>query len=357
LIRFTVIAILCLVCLSFVLTGTLDNDNWKQAPYQPVYLNIKIPPGWPKPAKDYFTDNRITEQGFQLGRKLFYDGKLSKDGNFSCGGCHQQFAAFAHYEHDLSHGFNNSFTTRNAPALFNLAWQTSFHRDGGVNHIEVQAISPITAPNEMAESLDSVLIKLKNDKEYPRLFKAAFGTPDITTQRMLKALAQFTGSIVSSNSKYDRVKRGEDRFTTLEQQGYELFKQKCSSCHTEPLFTDNSFRNNGLAKDSMLNDVGRMLVTGDRNDSLKFRVPSLRNVQLTFPYMHDGRIYSLGEAVEHYRSGIITTQPTLDPLLKNRISMTLQEKYNIIYFLNTLTDYTLTKNPRFGPTHQMTYIH
>lgn len=356
-IRITIILLCCFVGLSFLVIDGTENDRWRTAPYQPVYLDLPIPAGWPKPTKDYFLDNRITEQGFQLGRKLFYDGRLSKDGNFSCGGCHQQFAAFSHYEHDLSHGFNNAFTTRNAPALFNLAWQTSFHRDGGVNHLEIQALSPITAPNEMAESLDSVLYKLNKDPEYPRLFKAAFGTPDITTQRMLKALAQFTGSIVSADSKYDKVKRGEAKFTPLEQSGYELFKQNCSACHAEPLFTDNSFRNNGLKRDSTLKDIGRMMVTGDSRDSLKFRVPSLRNVQLTFPYMHDGRLYSLGEAIEHYRSGIITDQPTLDPLLKDRITMTQQEKYNIIYFLNTLTDHNLTKNPRFGPTHEMKYIH
>lgn len=316
--------------------------------YSPDYIQLEIPAGWPKPATDIFAKNRLTEQGFQLGRKLFYDGKLSKDGNFPCASCHQQFAAFASYDHDFSHGFNNTFTTRNAPPLFNLAWMTKMHWDGGINHIEVQPLSPITAKNEMAETLDSVLYKLKKDTAYPRLFKAAFGTPEINTQRMLKALAQFTGSIVSSNSKYDKVQRGEASFTPGEQNGYNSFKAKCAACHKEPLFTDNSFRNNGMAVNTYLNDYGRMKITGNKNDSLKFKVPSLRNVMLTFPYMHDGRYYSLGTAIDHYRKNIITTQPTLDSLLINRIAISDREKNDLIYFLNTLTDTTMTRNPRFS---------
>jgi cytochrome c peroxidase len=314
----------------------------------PAHIQLEIPAGWPKPATDIFAKNRLTEQGFQLGKKLFYDGRLSKDGNFPCASCHQQFAAFASYDHDFSHGYNNTFTTRNAPPLFNLAWMTRLHWDGGINHIEVQPLSPITAKNEMAETLDSVLYKLKKDTAYPRLFKAAFGTPEINTQRMLKALAQFTGSIVSSNSKYDKVQRGEASFTPGEQNGYNFFKAKCAACHKEPLFTDNSFRNNGMAVNTYLNDYGRMKITGNKNDSLKFKVPSLRNVMLTFPYMHDGRYYSLGTAIDHYRKNIITTQPTLDSLLINRIAISDREKNDLIYFLNTLTDTTMTRNPRFS---------
>jgi len=320
----------------------------------PTYLQFKIPAGWPKPATDIFAKNRLSEEGFQLGKKLFYDGRLSKDGNFPCASCHQQFGAFASYDHDLSHGYNNTFTTRNAPGLFNLAWMPSFHWDGGVNHIEVQPLSPITAPNEMAENLDSVLRKLRKDTMYLRLFKAAFGTPEISSQRMLKALAQFTGSIVSADSKYDKVQRGEATFTPGELNGYNFFKANCAACHKEPLFTDYSFRNNGLALNPFLNDYGRMKITGNKADSLKFKVPSLRNVMLTFPYMHDGRLYSLGAVIDHYRSGIITTQPTLDPLLVNRISISNKEKNELIYFLNTLTDTTMTHAPRLA--EKVTYF-
>jgi cytochrome c peroxidase len=322
--------------------------SFNNSPFDPIYLELKIPAGWPKPANNIFANNRLTEQGFQLGKKLFYDGRLSKDGNFPCASCHQQFAAFSTYDHDFSHGYNNAFTTRNAPALFNLAWMTKLHWDGGVNHIEVQPLGPITSPIEMAENLDSVLRKLKKDNDYPNLFKAAFGTTEINSQRMLKALAQFMGTIVSSNSKYDKVQRGEMSFTASEQNGYTVFKAKCAACHKEPLFTDNSIRNNGMGLNPFLKDIGRMRITNDRNDSLKFKVPSLRNVMLTFPYMHDGRFYSLSEVIEHYRSGIITTQPSLDSLLVNRITMTNFEKNNLIYFLKTLSDTTLTHNPRFA---------
>lgn len=315
---------------------------------KPTWLEFKIPQGWPKPATDIFAKNRLSEEGFQLGKKLFHDGRLSKDGNFPCASCHQQFGAFASYDHDLSHGYNNTFTTRNAPGLFNLAWMPKFHWDGGVNHIEVQPLSPITAPNEMAENLDSVLRKLRKDTAYPKLFKAAFGSTEINSQRMLKALAQFTGSIVSANSKYDKVQRGEATFTPGELNGYNFFKANCAGCHKEPLFTDYSFRNNGLAASPFLNDQGRMKITGNKADSLKFKVPSLRNVMLTFPYMHDGRFYSLGAVIDHYRTGIITTQPTLDSLLTKRIAISNREKNELIYFLNTLTDTSMTRNPRFA---------
>ncbi len=325
--------------------NSIEDDN---SPYNPTYINLTMPAGWPTPASDIFANNRLTEEGFQLGKKLFYDGRLSKDGSFPCASCHQQDAAFATYDHDFSHGYNNSYTTRNAPGLFNLAWMTKYYWDGSVNSIEVEPIIPITAANHMGENINDVINKLKLDTAYPKLFDGAFGTAEITSQRMFKALAQFTGSIVSYNSKYDKVQRGEASFTPAELNGYNFFKAKCETCHKEPLFTDNSFRNNGMTANSFLNDFGRMRVTNDRNDSLKFKVPSLRNVILTFPYSHDGRFYSIGAAIDHYRTGIVTTQPTLDPLLVNRISITNAEKNDLIYFLNTLTDTTMTKAARFA---------
>ena len=340
------------IILLFLLTASLAiisaGKKEDRGPINPTWLEFRIPPGWPRPPTDIFAKNRLSEQGFQLGRKLFYDGKLSKDGNFPCASCHQQFAAFANYEHDLSHGFNNSFTKRNAPALFNLAWMTSMHWDGAINHIEVQPLAPLTAPNEMAENIDSVLRKLKKDTAYPRLFKAAFGTAEINSQRMLKALAQFVGSIISSNSKYDKVKRGQLEFTPNELNGYNIFKSKCAGCHKEPLFTDNSFRNNGMAMNSYSNDIGRMKISGNREDSLKFKVPSLRNVALTYPYMHDGRFFSLAQVVDHYISGIQLDQPNLDSLLKNRLPMSIRDKNNLVYFLFTLTDTTLVRDRRYS---------
>ncbi len=205
-------------------------------------LIFKIPPGFPQPHYR-FTNNRLTREGFELGRKLFYDGRLSQDGNFPCSSCHQQFAAFATYEHRLSHGFNNQFSFRNAPGLFNIAWQKELHWDGGINHIEVQPLAPITDPHEMATTLDTVIVKIKKDEGYRKLFRAAYGDETITSQRILKALAQFVGSLVSANAKYDQMKRGELAFNQYEQAGYQLFQQKCASCHREPLFTDLSYRN------------------------------------------------------------------------------------------------------------------
>jgi len=326
--------------------GATRDDGY--GPFAPHPINLEIPPGWPKPPTDIYANNKLTEEGFQLGKKLFYDPRLSKDGEVSCASCHQQFAAFATFDHDLSHGVNNRFSSRNAPGLFNLAWMPELHWDGGINHIEVQPLFPITAMNEMGESLDSVIYKIKKDTSYKRMFKAAFGDAMVNSQRMLKAIAQFTGTLVSANSKYDRVKRGEDSFTPFEEKGYEVFKAKCADCHKEPLFTDNSYRNNGLAL-NRFTDMGRQRVTQFSDDSLKWKVPSLRNAQLTFPYMHDGRIYSIPQVIEHYRTGIITEQPTLDPLLKNRIPMTNLEKNQLVYFIYTLTDSSFTKNPRYFP--------
>jgi cytochrome c peroxidase len=316
-------------------------------PYKPTYLKLVIPKGWPKPATDIFAKNPLTEEGFQLGRKLFYDGRLSKDGNFPCASCHQQFAAFANLDHDLSHGFNNNFTKRNAPPIFNLAWMKELHWDGGINHIEVQPLAPITDTSEMAETIENVIRKISADTAYKRMFKAAFGDPLINSQRMLKALAQFTGSIQSYNTKYDKVKRGEDTFSVSEQYGYNVFKAKCNSCHTEPLFTDNSFRNNGLNSSKSLADNGRMRITGRWEDSLKFKVPSLRNISRTGPYMHDGRLYALSQVIEHYRSKMNNLQPTIDKLLLNKMVISNQEKIDLLSFLYTLTDEGLTGNKRY----------
>ena len=335
---------LTILLLAFVaLTAFLVTGDVRKTP-QPIHL--EVPPGWPQPY-DIFSSNALTEEGFQLGRKLFYDGRLSRNGNFSCASCHQQFAAFATWDHDFSHGFDDQFTTRNAPALQNLAWVPLYHFDGGINHIEVQALSPLTAPNEMAEEIDSVLNKLRADDKYRKMFKNAFGSDTINSQKMLKALAQFVGTLVSADSRYDRVMRKEETFNASEQNGYEVFQAKCADCHKEPLFTDNSFRNNGLIINPWVNDYGRMRVTGESEDSLKFRVPSLRNVGVTQPYMHDGRFYSLGQVVEHYRTGIQQSS-TLDPILKNGIEFTPKEKYDLVLFLGTLTDSTFLKNRRFA---------
>jgi cytochrome c peroxidase len=314
-------------------------------------LKQEIPPGFPKPNYK-FEHNPLTEEGFELGRKLFYDGKLSKDGNFSCASCHQQFAAFSTFDHPLSHGFNNQFSFRNAPAIFNEAWQKEFNLDGGVNNIEVQPLAPITAHNEMSETIDNVITKIKQDTLYIPFFRKAFGDATVNSQRILKALAQFTVSLVSADSKYDKVKKGKANFLFFEQHGYELFQAHCITCHPEPMFTDFSYRNIGLREDLSLKDRGRMKITNDPRDSLKFKVPSLRNVAVSSPYMHDGRFWYISQCIRHYRDGI-QQSATLDPALASGIQLSERDIADINSFLRTLTDSSFLKNPRFGdPEHK-----
>jgi cytochrome c peroxidase len=315
--------------------------------HKPKPIKFKIPKGWKKPLYD-FKNNPLTEEGFLLGKTLFYDEILSKDSSISCASCHQQFAAFSTYDHALSHGYNNAFTTRNAPSLQNLAWQPNFMADGSIAHLDDQPIHPITATNEMGETIENVIVKLQRSTTYRSLFKAAFGDETITTTHMNKALSQFVLLLVSSNSKYDKVMRKEDSFNLPQQLGYEIFLQKCNSCHTAPMFTNYSFRNNGMQQDNSLNDLGRMNVTNNKNDSLKFRVPSLRNIVLTMPYGHDGRFFSLHHVFEHYRKNMVV-QPTTDSLFKNKLYLSNFEIGQLTAFLYTLTDSSFFKNPMFAP--------
>lgn len=306
-------------------------------------ISLVVPQGWAYPNYD-FSSNTLTTEGFILGRRLFYDTKLSKDNTISCGSCHQQFAAFSHLDHSVSHGIYGLFGTRNSPPLFNLNWHTNFMWDGGVNHIEVQPLAPITNPVEMDEDITTVVNKLQADLTYPKLFKDAFGTDIITSQLMFKAMVQFMGMLVSSNSKYDLYSRGETTLTAQELSGLNLFQQKCNTCHTTPLFTNFNYMNNGL--DSTFADAGRAMITLSPADSGTFKVPSLRNVALTRPYMHDGRFNTLNQVLEHYNSGVKHSS-TLSPQLAGGIPLTNQEKLDIIAFLNTLTDYTFIQDERF----------
>lgn len=309
---------------------------------------FQVPEGWPYPQYD-FSGNPINYSGFQLGKKLFYDPILSRDSSISCGSCHHQNSAFADGGKAISTGIDGLTGTRNSLTLFNLAWNPDFMWDGGINHIEIQPFAPITNPVEMDESLSIVLSKLNNNSNYKSEFKNAFGTDSITSQLLFKALTQFMGSMVSANSKYDQVKNNSSgiNFTTDEQAGYLLFKSKCESCHREPLFTDFSFRNNGLPIDPTYNDYGRYIITFDPTDSMKFKIPSLRNVMLTSPYMHDGRFATIDQVLDHYQSGIISYS-NLDPLLSLGISLTPTERNQLKAFLNTLSDFSFINDPRFS---------
>lgn len=309
-------------------------------------ISFNIPQGWPAPYYNY-KNNQLTNAGFALGRKLFYDVRLSKDNTVSCGTCHQSFAAFANADHALSHGINEKLGTRNSPALFNLNWHTSFMWDGGVNHIEVQPLAPITNPIEMDETMNGVLAKLQDDAAYKRMFNDAFGSTEVTTERMFKSMAQFMGTMVSSNSKYDKYARKENGVTlsSSELSGLALFESKCASCHTAPLFTDHSFRNIGL-QPSSLNDSGRAHITFEASDVYKFKVPTLRNLSYTQPYMHDGRFATLDQVFDQMEKGIYD-YPTLDPIMKNGIKLSAQERSDLKAFLKTLDDETFVKDKRF----------
>jgi cytochrome c peroxidase len=306
-------------------------------------LSQEIPAGFPEPAYR-FADNPLTQEGFELGRKLFYDGRLSRDGQFPCSHCHEQRAAFGTFEHDRSHGYNNSHTLRNAPPLFNLAWQKEFHWDGEYKTLLTEAKHPLNAFDEMGADIQAAVKRLESDGEIKQLFKEAFGSSWITEDRIIKAISQFTGSIVSYNSPYDKIKRGEAVFTPQEENGYQVFKTKCAGCHPEPLFTDFSYRNIGLPVDPILNDLGRIRVTGIADDNLKFKVPSLRNVVLTSNYMHDGRFATVAQVINHYRTGVQTSS-TVDPLVQNGISMTDTEAIDLSLFLKTLSDSSILTNP------------
>lgn len=310
-------------------------------------LPFPLPAGFPQPVHD-FAARPLTEEAVALGKKLFYEGRLSKDTVHSCASCHQAVAAFTTFEHDLSHGVANSHTARNAPGLFNLAWYPAFMQDGSLQHLESVSLQHINSPVDMGESTASVLAKLQGDSIYRSLFKAAYGDETVTSDRLTNALKQFVLGMVSANAKYDQVKRGEASFTAQEQSGYTLFQAKCASCHKEPLFTDFSYRNTGLKTDTNLKDYGRMRVTKDKADSLKFRVPSLRNVFFTSYYGHDGRFSTIQAMIRHYRSEV---QPasTLDPLLSNGIPTTASEEAALLSFLRTLSDSTFLNNPRYRP--------
>lgn len=342
------LALLSLLAAGFLwLTGCRPTEPTAQ----PTVL-FEQPTNFPKPV--YALDqNQPTEAGFRLGRALFYDGMLSRDGSIACAECHNQAYAFTHHQHDVSHGIDDQVGTRNSLPLQNLAWQSAFFWDGGVHDLDLAPIAPIENPVEMDEQSTNVIAKLRKSSRYPPLFKAAFGTEDINGPRFLQALSQFMLSLVSANSRYDKWVRKEAGGTLTDDElaGLSVFRAKCSSCHAGELFTDNSFRNNGLFIQGS-KDLGRAHVTELPQDRYRFKVPSLRNVEKTLPYMHDGRFYSLEAVLNHYADNVQLTE-NLDPLLqpagqpKPGISLTTSEKRQIIAFLKTLTDDQFLRDPRF----------
>ena len=316
----------------------------------PEPLKINIPANFPTPVYD-LSKNPITKEGFELGRKLFYDGILSRTGLVSCGSCHQASAAFIQADHDFSHGVEDQLGRRNSLPIFNALFKKSFFWDGGVPFLDFVPANPIENPVEMDEKMDHVIQKLNQSESYRALFKKAFDVDEIKTKEFLHALAQFMAAMISANAKYDKYVRKEGaNLTQDEADGLKLFSTKCSSCHATDMFTDGSYRNNGLSI-NYNSDKGREEVTLVAADRGKFKVPSLRNVEFTGPYMHDGRFETLEEVLEYYDSGVQESS-TLDPLLKldkqkPGIRLTKEEQKKIILFLKTLTDYEFLKDSRF----------
>ncbi|CAM4080479.1 MULTISPECIES: cytochrome-c peroxidase [Flavobacterium] len=320
--------------------------------YENISIDFQVPSNFPPISHD-LANNPLTEKGFELGKKLFYEGRLASDGIVSCGFCHIQEDAFTHHGHTFSHGVGDNIGTRNTPPIQNLAYQSAYMWDGASTHLDLQPIIPFTSEIEMNGNFSDAIAMMRADPEYPKLFKQAFPDGEVNAENMLKALGQFMVMVTSSNSKFDKYRRNEvgGTMNTDELEGYAIFNQKCSSCHATDLFTDNSFRNNGLSVNPAINDVGRYRVTELEQDKHKFKVPSLRNIEKTAPYMHDGRFFTLEAVLNHYSSGVVNSL-TLDASLSENgtlgIPLTTSEKVKVIAFLKTLTDYQYLTDSRFS---------
>lgn len=311
-------------------------------------------------------DNPLTKEGVHLGRMLFYETKLSGNNKLSCASCHQQQLAFTDGR-AFSVGIDGSFTKRSSMSLANLLWVRNFFWDGRVNSLEAQAIVPLTDPHEMGVSLNESAAKLSKTAIYPGLFKKAFGSSGISEDKIVKAIAQFERTLISFHSNFDRYLNGEYIPSEQELRGMKLFMTgpspqdnirgaNCGHCHGTPKMFKELFHNNGL--DTLARDVGRMGFTGQEIDRGRFRVPTLRNIELTSPYMHDGRFGTLQEVLDHY-SDHIQPSETLSSFIAEAtnevggksLQLTQYEKQDIIAFLRMLTDSIFINNPAFSNPH------
>lgn len=305
------------------------------------YPIFNIPTHFPK--VDFPAENEETKKIVNLGRMLFYDPILSVDSTISCASCHHQDIAFADKD-KVSTGFNNLKGDRNSPGLFNMAWQTSFFWDGGATDLESQALGPITSEVEMAHKLVNLNNKLNNNSFYKQKFKEAYNSDSIYTLRIITALAYFQKTFISANSIFDDYLKGNTTVFTNEQaEGFKLFEKHCNTCHSGALLTDYSFQNIGL--EAVFKDKGRGKITEKAEDDGKFKVPSLRNVALTAPYMHDGRFSTLDEVLNHYARPKAVSATVSPKVTTIRINET--ERANLKSFLITLTDYQFIKNKKF----------
>ena len=306
---------------------------------------LNFPNYFPKPVYD-FKKNPLKKETVELGRTLFYDPILSRDNTISCSSCHASHQAFSDSGKHLSKGIEGALGDRNSPAIFNLAWQKTFMWDGSITDIDVQALAPINHPAEMGEDINVLIRKLNKLKTYKTLFYKSFGDSLATSERLMKALSQFQLTIISSNAKYDRVKEEKDNFNESETKGYLLYKNNCSSCHKEPLFSTYEFGNNGLSYDKELRDYGKWHKTFEPQDKMMFKIPSLRNLAFTAPYMHDGRFKTLDEVLDHYEKGI-ERNPNLGKELHQPIVFSSVERQDLLAFLAALNDSVLISETKY----------
>jgi cytochrome c peroxidase len=300
------------------------------------------------------TTNPTTKQGVHLGRLLFYEKKLSANNQISCGSCHQQKLAFTDGL-ALSKGVDQVLTTRNSMSLVNLLWTRKFFWDGRAQSLEEQADFPLTNPHEMGQSLVVSAEKLRNEPQYLALFKIVYGDQEITGDRIKKAISQFERTLISSGSLYDKYLAGQYKPTANQLRGITVFKN-CEHCHGGVKNYKEVFHNNGLDLD--YKDTGIQFITGLAADSGRFKVPTLRNIAVTGPYMHDGRFNTLQEVIDHY-SDHVTSSNALSSFIQGRsaissdrmLHLTQLEKKDLLAFLNMLTDTTFLHNPAFSDPH------
>jgi len=313
---------------------------------------IDIPPGFPE--MNIPADNPTTVEGIALGRKLFYDKILSRNNVQSCASCHNQANAFSDNGRIFSIGADGSIGNRNSQALINLGFNRHFFWDGRSKTLEEQALEPVKNPIEMHQSWATAAAKINAQPDYVTDFKAAFGYEKIDSTMVAKALAQFMRTMISSNSRFDKYARHEINLTPSELNGFVIFNTErgdCFHCHNLDggyLLTDNLFHNNGL--DSEFTDLGLGAITGDPYDDGKFLTPTLRNIALSAPYMHDGRFATLEAAINHYNFGGEASL-TVDPLMKHvgtGLNLSAQERADLLAFLNTLTDEEFIQDARFS---------
>lgn len=349
---------LSLIFLLLSCSSSENSENTEPSGYSPVIIELDIPQLF----KDKLlaplipTNNPQTAEGVRLGKKLFFDPILSSDNSISCASCHDPRKSFTD-NNQFSEGVNGAIGVRNSMPLYNLAWNFDerFAWDGKELSLERQVFEPVTNHREMNNDWKEVANRLKNDSEYPELFREAFGNIPIDSNLVVKAIAQFERTLISGNSKFDKFLRGEATLTAEEENGFNAFMDEargdCFHCHgsnNNPLWTDNKFHNNGL--DATFTDLGLGAVTGDAADNGKFKTPSLRNLTFTAPYMHDGRFTTLEEVINHYSEGL-KNSPTISPLMKKvaqgGVQITEKDKADIKAFLLTLTDTDFVNNPDF----------